>query len=364
MSGILHVRPPRICPHCGAGLRLVQLESVSVDVCPRCRGIWFDPSELGKAAKALYDERMTAAGSASVMPSRRRCPDCRSRLVERELKKGAGILVEQCPDCRGLFFEAGEYSRACEYLRGRPPREDTAERSEGVGTIVDEDSALLVVFQFLTGLPLELDVPQRVFSPVVSVLIVLNVVVLIAAAVHGMNDSVRTLGLVPAEAVRGERLWTLFTCMFMHAGLFHLLGNMYFLFVAGDNVEQRMGWSWFLAFYLVCGLIASGAHIAGNPASPIPCIGASGAISGVMGAYVVLFPRNRFMVRLLWTAWRGLAMPAWVYFGLWIALQLLYASLGVGAVAWWAHIGGFAVGVIVALMMRASAKRSDYRVGR
>ena len=159
---------------------------------------------------------------------------------------------------------------------------------------------------------------------------------------------------VPQEPGPSPIWLTLFTSMFMHAGWLHLAGNMLFLWVFGDNVEHRVGHGLFVAFYLLVGLIATVAQILVNPESVIPTLGASGAISGVLGAYFVMFPTNRVNVFLL----RGVVpVPAIVAIGMWAALQVL-AGFGdlsgeAGGVAYAAHIGGFLGGAAAGLLFRA-----------
>lgn len=158
---------------------------------------------------------------------------------------------------------------------------------------------------------------------------------------------------------------TLISSMFMHGGWLHLAGNMLFLWVFGDNVEHAMGRLKFAGFYIVAGLVGSLAHIALDPSSIIPSLGASGAISGVLGAYIVLFPTNRVLVFLLrFFVW----VPAIVVIGLWAALQFvngigqIAVSEQTGGVAYMAHIGGFVAGVIAGFAARALG-RTGSRVG-
>jgi membrane associated rhomboid family serine protease len=154
---------------------------------------------------------------------------------------------------------------------------------------------------------------------------------------------------------------TLLSSMFMHGSWLHLGGNMLFLWIFGDNVEHRAGPILYLVAYLLAGIVGSLAQILSDPSSPIPSLGASGAISGVLGAYLVLFPRNRvtaFIVRFL------VQIPALVAIGMWIALQV-FSSLadptGTGGVAYLAHIGGFAAGVLAGLLFRALPDRGAGR---
>lgn len=137
---------------------------------------------------------------------------------------------------------------------------------------------------------------------------------------------------------------TLFSSMFMHASWMHIFGNMLYLWIFGDNIENRIGAARFLAFYLVCGLAASLAHIAFSMDSIIPSLGASGAIAGVLGAYLVLFPKRKVRVMV---ARQIVNMPAFIVLGLWIALQFFgqFSVAGEGGVAYMAHIGGFVAGV-------------------
>ena len=156
-------------------------------------------------------------------------------------------------------------------------------------------------------------------------------------------------------------IWlTLLTSMFMHGGWLHIGGNMLFLFIFGDNIEKAYGHIKYLIFYLVCGIIAGLAHVLSQPDSIIPSLGASGAISGVMAAYLVLFPTNRVRVLLtLGVIWlRPIAVPAVVMIGIWALLQFVngIGSIAVtdqtSGVAYWAHIGGFIAGALITLLAK------------
>lgn len=153
---------------------------------------------------------------------------------------------------------------------------------------------------------------------------------------------------------------TLLTCIFLHGGWLHFLGNMWFLHIFGDNVEDRLGHVGYLAFYLGCGVAASAAHLISDPHSSIPTVGASGAIAGVMGAYMFLYPKALVVSLIpLFYFFEILVIPAPVFLGIWFVLQffqgvLSIASTQAGGVAWWAHIGGFAAGWLVAAVLHAS----------
>jgi membrane associated rhomboid family serine protease len=215
------------------------------------------------------------------------------------------------------------------------------------------------------------DEPGGAFAIVTYALIALNVLAFLLEMGQGSDASLQSFitswGVVPREyALRQDiapaipaPFWaTIFTSMFLHGGWMHLGGNMLYLWIFGDNLERVMGPVRFLAFYLICGIAASAAHIMFNLQSAIPSVGASGAISGVLGGYLLLFPRNR--VRVL-TRGGVVGVPAVMMLGMWIVIQFIN---GVGSmartpetsgVAYMAHIGGFAAGL---LLVKVFASRS------
>ena len=188
--------------------------------------------------------------------------------------------------------------------------------------------------------------------------------------------SVCELGLVPGELLQRvpagtlvpmgsvgcvtepTQSWhTVLTSMFLHGGWLHLIGNMWFLWIFGNNVEDSMGHVRFAVFYPICGLVASALQVASQPDSPIPIVGASGAIGGVMGAYVVLYPRVRVHLLLVLGFYvTRVVVPAIFMLGYWFVLQLLQGSVSIGreggGVAFWAHVGGFAAGAVLIRLFR------------
>ena len=190
-------------------------------------------------------------------------------------------------------------------------------------------------------------------------LILANVAVFLVQMPYMANPAAqaaffRDWALYPVAVTRGGEYGGILTSMFLHAGFLHLAGNMLFLWIFGDNVEDRMGRGRYLFFYLTCGIAASVVQWLTNPASTIPTIGASGAIAGVMGGYFLLFPHSRVLTLVpIFFYPLFLRIPAIVYLGLWFVLQLLSGttSLGrgpdTGGVAFWAHVGGFAAGFLL-----------------
>jgi membrane associated rhomboid family serine protease len=156
-----------------------------------------------------------------------------------------------------------------------------------------------------------------------------------------------------------------FTSMFLHGGWIHVIGNMWFLYIFGDNIEDHLGHFKYLVFYLLAGVLAMAAQVAVDPTSKIPMIGASGAIAGVLGAYFVLYPRARV---LTWVFVVIIYLPAWVILGYWFVLQFLsgtatsiaYEGKSMGGVAFWAHVGGFVAGIVMIKLFPQRARRYPY----
>ena len=206
--------------------------------------------------------------------------------------------------------------------------------------------------------------PRRRFPLMTIVFILLNVAVfayeLLQPSETALNSLMFTWGLVPYRLMQLQpaAILTIFTSMFIHSGFMHLIGNMLYLWIFGDNIESALGSFRFIVFYLLCGVGAAMGQVLIDPASEIPMIGASGAISGVLGAYLLLYPRARVETLVILGFFARLVrMPALVVLGFWIVLQLFsgLASLGTsasGGVAFFAHIGGFVTGLVLVLLLR------------
>ena len=219
---------------------------------------------------------------------------------------------------------------------------------------------------------------RSTFPTVTLSLILVNVLVFfyqLSLGTHGGEQFILTYGEVPRKlqlALSGghvtlsDALLPFFTSMFLHGGWLHIIGNMWFLWIFGPDVEDRLGHVWYLFFYLICGIGSGLAQTAFSWGSRLPAIGASGAISGVLGAYILFFPSSQILTLVpLFIIWFTARLPAWIFILLWFAIQFLsgVSSLGssaaaAGGVAWWAHIGGFVLGILLALPKRP--RRPNY----
>ena len=219
-------------------------------------------------------------------------------------------------------------------------------------------------------IPLKDEIPTRRFPLVNLLLLLANIAVFGFQWLAGpyAEQLVYRFAVIPLAFTSGSvpPVGSIFTSMFMHAGLAHLGGNMLYLWIFGDNVEDAMGSLRFLLFYLAGGVVAAVAHIATNPVSQIPTVGASGAIAAVLGAYLVLYPRSKVLTLIpLGFFLRLTTVPAVLVLGLWFVMQLFSGVLNlggpdVGGVAFWAHIGGFVAGMLLAKLFSAGRRSEAY----
>ncbi len=229
-------------------------------------------------------------------------------------------------------------------------------------------------------IPFRDNIPSRRYPFITVGLILANAAVFlyeVSLSPENLSALIDTSGVTPARlslAGQGpvENVGVFFASslsgMFLHGGWFHLIGNMWYLWIFGDNVEDRIGHLRFLIFYLLCGALASLTHILFNLDSSIPSVGASGAVAGVLGAYLISYPFARVLTLVpLFLTWPVVELPAVLVLGFWFLVQLLngtasvvVATETVGGIAWWAHIGGFLSGVVLILMLAKAPERRYY----
>jgi membrane associated rhomboid family serine protease len=209
-------------------------------------------------------------------------------------------------------------------------------------------------------IPIRDTIRSNSYPVVNTAIIALNVILFIVELTQGegLNRFIYIYGLVPAKYTipaisayftLGQQMLSFLSFMFLHGGFFHLLGNMWSLYIFGDNVEDRLGPFRYLFFYLLCGFASGLSHLLINYHSQVPTIGASGAIAGVMGAYMILYPKSRILTLIpIFFFFQFVEIPAVFFLGIWLLFQILSAAstAGQGGIAWWAHIGGFIFGII------------------
>lgn len=239
-------------------------------------------------------------------------------------------------------------------------------------------------------IPIRDTIPSKNYPVVNNCIIGINVILYLVQMAQGpdLNRFVYIYGLVPARYsipqitsyfTTGQQFFSLLSFMFLHGGFWHLLGNMWSLYIFGDNVEDRLGPLRYIVFYLLCGITSGLSHLIFNLNSNIPTIGASGAIAGVMGAYLILHPKAKILtlIPIIFIPW-FIEIPAFFFLGFWFVLQFINAAGShgsIGGIAWWAHIGGFIFGIIFLKiflllpkigvsdqMRRVTAKRKTHRL--
>jgi membrane associated rhomboid family serine protease len=350
------------CPRCPAELNGFASRGVHLDRCPRCEGIWFDCGELGKFNgfdsdfPLRPDNNPPSDGFTSS-----RCPGCTSFLSRVSYAPGGSLDVERCIDCKGVWLDSGVIEKVRKLLarkivgqRKMRHLDDTVRREQEKwqayeAQIADEEKAedhpttFQWLFLFLTRLPVEVHNPVRNLPRATLTLMALNLA-FFAAQNLVPNSTVLPFTLVPNEFRQFIHPYSIITAMFLHGNLLHLMGNLYFFYTFGDNVEDFLGPKVFVILYFFCGVVGALAHFAANMHSNVSTLGASGAISGVFAAYMLLYPRRR--IYFLLVIWPMKIRAVWYGLG-WIGVQILSASLSPnGGVAWWGHIGGFFAGIV------------------
>lgn len=359
------------CLTCRTPMEVVLEKKVEIDRCGTCAGAWYDDGELTRVLGASYNH---AAILANMQPaaSALKCPCCAGAMARLEFV-GRGLLIqlENCPGCKGFWVDPKNFEAIARFGRARTkPRTGTAP-SPAPGSALEhyrsfdaddaaeyaEIGAGSYIFCLLSNLPLEVYNPvRRVPRPLVA-LVAANVLVFaleLAMPAASLDRFFMTFGHVAAQMFTLKGVMGLFTSPFLHAGWLHLIGNMYFLWTFGDNVcdvmddhKDDMGPWYFFGFYATVAVlsgIAQNLVLRGNPVtSLLPSVGASGAVSGVLAAYLRMFPRAR-MYQIFF--FRAFKVPVWVYMALWIMgnVSLALADGTSAHIGWAAHLAGFAAG--------------------
>ena len=366
------------CPACGSALRSLDYRGLTLDRCTACKGIWYDEDELGAFLSAyladhpdLPPAKLTLASAQGARAHRtegeRSCPRCSFPLEKHNYSYDSGIILDRCHACGGVWADATETEALARYVKGHPKLDrladsmaahvrDSAERNHDLHVAGD---AVACAWLGL-AIPYADDTPKKTI-PVFTYALILTNTCIMLWLYYGLRDwsSVFDRYSMKAADVTAGRNWeTLLTAMFLHAGMVHLCGNMLFLWIFGDNVEDRIGHFRFLLFYVAVGIAASLAYILLHADTTRGCIGASGAISGVIGAYIVFYPRARLRILI---PGRCITIAALWYVLAWFAFQLastLTAIHGGGGIAFSAHVGGFIAGVVFASLHTAITRAS------
>ncbi len=360
------------CPNCRRRLVRTKTEHGLFYVCPGCRGRAAALTVLRRAigpepVKGIWRDAQRQRAEAA-----KKCPVCEQRMRTIPASPGGEEFpLDVCARCQFVWFDAQEFERfpaAPRPLPGRPDRElpEKAREQIALGRIeveklrdslapsdevpgLDEPEEAWKWGPALLGMPIEEEVPGLRSWPWATWTLAALLVAVFALTVANLEPIVDALGLVPRDLFRVHGA-TLLTSFFLHGGLLHLVGNVYFLLIFGDNVEDYLGRVRYLLLLVGAALAGDLLHVALDPRSEVPCIGASGGISGVIVFYALKFPHARlgFLMRVYYY-FRWIYMPAYVALIFWIVLQCLTAWLqvhGAGSVSAAAHLGGAALGLV------------------
>lgn len=365
------------CPRCKGTLKRIRARGQSLHKCASCGGRLIGLAPLRQLIGDAWTKSIwRAAGEAAA--GNALCPGC-SGPMRHVVMREPETACDVCLNCRLLWFD-GEglvqlvlaadkqlaadeadteaVDRALETVARAELRRMEVREKRRWGFLTNPPDSAWKAAVALFGLPVETESQEVGRPPLVTWTIAALCVVIFLLTWPRLLWAVHVFGFIPSEWYRYAGL-TLITSMFLHGGLLHLAVNMYFLLVFGDNVEERLGSTRYLIFYLLAGLVGGVAHGLGEPRSDVPAIGASGAISGVLALYALAFPGARVTIGVVYYFMpRYLEMPAWLAFLFWVGWQLLLALLqveGVGSVSALAHLGGAATGVLWYILFERGA---------
>jgi membrane associated rhomboid family serine protease len=324
--------------------------------CPTCAGMAVGVAVLRRVVRPDFLDGLWRSGDRAAFGTRP-CPGCRQTM--RAITPLGGIgTIGLCRRCQLAWFQEGGLARcpqrelptAAAALPAEVRRElamaevkELARRKHD-GSTHDPPDAWWKMLVGMLGLPVEAETPALSRRPLATWTVTALMVVVTLLTLQHVNGAIAAGGFVPADPLRHGGL-TLVSAFFLHAGLIHLLGNAYFLMMVGDNVEDVIGWRRFLLLLAASDLGGNLLHALFDPHSQVPCVGASGGISGVMAFYACAFPRARLCLLMRWWWWR---IPAWGAFAGWVVLQAIGAweqVMGLSHVSSLAHLGGAAVGI-------------------
>ena len=360
-----------LCPRCNVPLKEVRTSGGVFYACNRCNGRAVTIELLHKrftseSINPLWLHAIRGQGRVGLP-----CPLCRQSMIDVALSDQAGINVDVCGHCHFVWFDAHEV----ETLVPRQPERTAPELRQKVRDLLaaaeverlskqaegsDFDSAapeeLWKQIAAFVGLPVEFDAPEEPRRPWTTWLLSAAIICTSLLAFAHLREVVQRFGLIPAHATRLDGL-TFLTSFFLHAGIIHLAGNMYFLLAFGHAVENFLRPLRYLALIALAAFVGDLAHVALDPHSQTPCIGASGGIAGVITFYALNFPRMRLAFLTHWGfIWfRWIRLQAWFVFVLWISFQLIGAleqKAGISSVSSAAHLGGAVMGVVAWIVWR------------
>lgn len=351
-----------ICPTCQSPLKRVRSNAGPFWFCPSCKSRAVNVSLLRKLIPAKIVNLLWQRARAGSFPRKRPCPFCTNKMTEIPIPNNEKTeYLDICPQCQFIFFDTGEYQL---FPKNHIPKPETStlspqekekialarlallkahEEKDKLGVSSPDNFFELIPAFF--GLPIEYDNNTLLHRPIVTWTLSAIIAVISILAFFNLESVVTNWGLVPAQFLRHFGL-TFVSSFFLHGSILHLVGNLYFLLIFGDNVEDDLGKPRFLLLIAIAALAGAITHILAEHTSTTPCIGASGGISAVIAYYALKFPKTHIGLLIFF---RWVRLPVLILFFLWIASQLLGAYMqiaGFSRVSAFAHLGGAAIGIL------------------
>lgn len=365
-----------ICPNCSSQLISVSTKGAVLDTCPECKGIWFDSGEFGgfmnrlsrsdkvEPAKVQLFKRRQVEKFYPIKEAERSCPKCKTKMVKFNYAYDSNVMLDKCPQCQGIWADAGESKLIAGYLKDNPEFEKVAKLylacTIDVTEKIDEDIAMKVGKTGLFFLP-RLIVPfsddiEREKTPMMTVsLMVICVTIYLINATFNPWWILDLLNFIP-EKVTDIFRFDILGSMFSQGGVFHLAWNMLFLWLFGDNVEDRFSRFGYLIFFIFCGAVSVGIYSVLGTDIPAAAIWIGGAVSGVMGAYLIFYPAANIE---FFVAGSIKEVPVILCFAAWFLFQFLYpfvfkAEASAISICF-SHISGFVIGLSIGCMKKVKA---------
>jgi membrane associated rhomboid family serine protease/Zn-finger nucleic acid-binding protein len=340
------------CPKCKrAGLTAFSHQGTEIDLCRGCAGLWCERADWDRAALGdqieVADSMHAAASIVASGSTDVSCPEGHGKLTALRIRGVKGLEIDSCERCGGVWFDHEEWGYLAAFRAWQLHQ----------ATVAAPLGWAQWVFQLLLRLPVELNVRPH-SKPIATMALMATCVAVFVLSQFTGDEVSLFLAFRPDHLFSWGGVITPVTYQFVHGNWLHLLGNMYFLYIFGDNVEDVFGSGQFLLFFLICGVIAALAEAGVSMDTAQPMVGASGAIAGIMGAYIVLFREARLTMMIAVYQFKA---PAYVWLGLWVLIQAAgvsdQLSGSVTGVAWAAHLGGFVAGLSITWLRRNALAR-------
>ncbi len=362
------------CPFCNTILKKTDYKGIEIDKCPMCKGTWFDNNELELFVDYIYQEypdlpnqkfnfNKEIINPYNNLEFLKKCPRCLIELEKINYFSDSNIIIDKCKKCNGIWLDAEEESKIAIYNKGNPiarelghqvltqnkEEKDLEDIADAFKEMKKTNAFVWKKFSPIIIFPIKDNLKSSVIPYITFIIILLNLLVFI---MQFFNNNAKlffiNFGLIPLEITNNKNYYTFITSIFIHGNFFHLLGNMFFLWLFGDNVEDKLGHIKYLIFYLFIGILTGILYYLFNIYSKYIAIGASGAISGIMGVYYVLYPHSKVKT-LIFN--KLVDIPSFIFLGIWFILQILlllfFLAIGMKSpVLYLSHISGFCFGFI------------------